>query len=301
MEALTTIKVTPTNWLGERDSVAPTEIDDAEWLEGRNVDSHPCKRRGGEVQEALVEGGTQIRAVRSYYRPDGTRHRVQFTASGKVWDDAVNVLSGLSGSTYPLIVPGPGFACLFTGVDRAKWVDPADSVWKEMNMPAGWIPKYATMHPLNRRLYVAPTTLGVDGFGWSNPDFTHANLSYVSAGGGGSEPIGGNRQPITGLAAGLGDDLCIFTADEIYQIRGLDPGTWRTRYVSGDIGNTAPRALVNIGHGIFFVHYSGAYLVNALGAVTFPPLTEGKQRAWRAMVHAYGQYLPSAHARKSVV
>ena len=289
------LSVKPKSWKGVRDNEAPSRILDEEWVDSREVDARLGKRRKGMVQIAQPEGAVQARAVVQYLRPDGTRHRLVFTSSGKLWDDSTEVLTGLSIANFPFITPGHGTAFFVNGVDAPRWRDPADSTWKALQgVPADWKPKYATFHPLNKRLYIAPTAAGVDYYAWSNADFVGTNASFVSPGGG-AEYVGGNREPITGIMHGLGDDTCIFTTDHVFQLRGLDPSNWRPRFVSGDIGLTAPRAMANLGHGIAFLHTSGLYLVNAVGAVTFPSLTEPKQRAWDVLRKTYEAYLQHAH------
>lgn len=288
--------IQPARWKGVRDHEPANHILDEEWVDSLNVDARIGGRRAGKEQVSQVEASTNVMGVSAYRRPDGSLHFAEFRSSGKVFDDGVQVLSGLSTSNFPMLVPGNGTIFVFNGANPPYWRDPGDSVWKLLqNVPSGWAPKFATFHPLNKRLYMAPTAAGVDYFAWSNADFTGSSLSFVAPGGG-AEYIGGAREPITGLHHGLGDDTCIFTTDHIFQIRGLDPSDWRVRFVSGDIGCTSARTVVLIGHGLFFMHVSGCYLVNAVGAVTFPPLTAPKQNAWDALVKNFETYLPYAHA-----
>jgi len=294
-EESTSFTVQPKGWRGVRDNEPANKVLDEEWVDARNVDSRIGGRRQGLVEVSRNEADAKILGLNAYRRPDGSLHLASVNGNGKIFDDVTSAMTGLSTTAYPLVVPGNGTVFVFNGVDRPRWRDPADNVWKEFNVPSGWIPKYATYHPLNKRIYVAPTTAGVDYYAWSNADFTGSTLSFTAPGGG-AEYIGGHREPIMGIHHGLGDDTCIFTTDHIYQIRGLDPSDWRVRFVSGDIGCVSARTIALIGHGLFFMHTSGCYLVNAVGAVTFPPLTNPKQNAWDTLVKTYGNYLQYAHA-----
>lgn len=294
-EEPTSFTAQPKAWRGVRDSEPAHKILDEEWVNSSNVDSRTGRRRDGLTVKQTLESVSVI-GVAPYRYPDGTLHVLAYNSSGKVFSDGSQVLSGLSGANHPVISQGNGTVFIANGVNPVYWRDPADNVWKTLqNFPSGWVPKIVNYHPLNKRLYVAPTVAGVDYYAWSNADFTGATIAFTSPGGG-AEYIGGNREPITGMHHGLGDDFCIFTTDHLYQLRGLDPSDWRVRFVSGDVGCSAARSVVLIGHGLFFAHTSGCYLVNALGAVTFPPLTAPKQRAWDAMVKTYEAYLQYAHA-----
>lgn len=293
---LTTFQIQPKSWRGVRDNEPANKILDEEWVFSMNVDSRAGGRRDGVLSVTQVETSVNVKALSSYRRPDGSAHFAQFHSNGKLFDDGSQVLSGLDAANYPMLVPGNGTIFFFNGVNPGYWRDPADGTWKLLQgMPSGWAPKYATFHPLNKRLYVAPTAAGVDYYAWTNADFVGSTISFVAPGGG-AEYIGGLREPVTGLHHGLGDDLCIFTTDHTYQIRGLDPSSWRVRFVSGDVGCCSARTIVLIGHGLFFMHPSGCYLVNALGALTFPPLTQPKQRAWDTMIRQFEPYLQYAHA-----
>jgi hypothetical protein len=290
------ISVIPLAWQGVRDTTSPSRILDEEWVDCRNVDAKKGGRRRGDSQVSL-NIASPVKGLSYYRRPDGSLHLVSFTEDGKLWDDTTNVLSGLNTAAIPDFGRGSGFVITVNGVDLPRWRDPADNVWKNLqNFPSDWRPKTIVVNPLNRRIYVAPAGSGVDSYGWSNPEPNGSNMSFVAAGGGGAEPIGGTREPITAIRAGLGDDTCIFGENHIFQLRGLDPSSWTVRFVSDDVGTLNPAVTITIGHGIFFVHASGAYLVNALGAVTFPPLTEPKGRAWKTLVETYGDYMKYAHA-----
>lgn len=295
-EEITTFQIQPKAWRGIRDNEPANKILDEEWVYGMNVDSRIGGRREGITQVALQEAAVVILGVSPYRRPDGVVHLAQFNSNGKIYDDTTLAVSGLSASNFPTFAQGNGTVFFANGINSMYWRDPADNVWKVLqNLPSGWLPKYVTYHPLNKRLYIAPTQAGVDYYAWSNADFVGANITFTAPGGG-AEYIGGNREPITGLHHGLGDDTCIFTTDHVYQIRGLDPSDWRIRFVSGDVGCSAGRTVVLIGHGLFFMHASGCYLVNAVGALTFPPLTLPKQKAWDRLIRDYEGYLQYAHA-----
>ena len=288
--------VQPRAWKGVRDNVAPNKLEDVEWVDSREVDTRFAKRRSGMSQISLVEGATSARALATYLRVDGTKHRLVLTGNGNLYEDAGVIKSGVSIASFPDFAFGAGSIFLTNGSNLPFWRDPADGVWKDLqNVPGTWLPKYCMYHPLSRRLYLAPTAAGIDYFAWTNPSFVGTDVSFKAVGGGGSEALG-TGEPITGIIHGLGDDTCIFTTDHIFQIRGLDPSSWRPRFVSGDLGCVAHRTINVIGHGTFFMHTSGCYLVNALGAVTFPALTEPKSRAWDVLRKTYENYLQYAHA-----
>ena len=296
MEEPAKFAANPKQWRGSRDTEPANRILDEEWVDSRNVDSRIGGRRAGVFQRAIVGAPGGIYGISPYRRPDGSLHRAVVTSEGKLYDDTTLVLDGISTTNFPLLVPGHGSLFIVNGMDAPRWRDPADGVWKFLqNVPTDWKPGYATFHPLSKRLFFAPTAAGMDWYAWSNADFTGANITF-SGPGGGAEYVGGNREPITSIMHGLGDDLSIYTTDHVYQIRGLDPSNWRPRFVSGDLGSSAGRATVILGHGNFFAHYSGCYLVNAIGAVTFPPLTFPRQNAWDEMVKANETTFTRSHA-----
>ena len=201
--------------------------------------------------------------------------------------------------TIPDAEGGIGSLVIARGVDQPMlWKNPGTGLWEALLAATGVTqrPRTLTIDSAGPRLFVAPDSNGPDSWSWSAAgDFT----KWATADGGGSEPVGEDREPIVAARAGLGNDAAIFKQNHIYAREGSDPQSWVLHRISSDVGLTAMRSVVRVGKGMFFIHESGAYFLNAVGSVTFPPLSQRIQTTWDAMVEAYGAYLKYAHASYS--
>lgn len=267
-------RVIPIRWYGIRDDVDPVAIREDEWQDARNMDIDGT--RPGLTEVVTHEAGIAVVGLHFYRRPDGTKHRVAILANGKVYEDTSAVLTGLTGAA-PFLLSGLGAMIILDPGGTPRFRDPADGVWKTFPVPTAWPIKVASFDSVARRVFVAPTDLGVDSWGWCTiDDFT----KWTKTNGGGQEPVGPDDSPIEAIGGFVGDNVAIYKADHIWIREGADPTTWQFRAISADTGTSAPRALFKVGHGNFFIHGQGAQLLNALGSIMFPPLSDPISVRW---------------------
>lgn len=295
--------VLPRRWKGIRNNESSVLLDIDEWADSNNFDSRfgwTGKGSTKEIEKFPVN--LSVHGISNYYDVNGVLHRVWINQEGSIFEDTVDtgfkLGAGnlqLNSTTGPIPYFGIGSGSSVVTRDGAKnavWKDPADSVWKELTGPSG-IPKGITFEIGGPRMFAFPGDLGNDAWEWSAAgDFT----KWVASEGGGQEPIGDDREDIVAIEGGLELNMGIYKRNHIYMRDGADPTSWRILPVSNDLGLTAPLSIVRLAKGHFFVHESGAYFLNAVGAVSFPSLTFKIQRTWDAMVEQFGAYLRYAHA-----
>lgn len=278
-------------------------LDPNEWAASKNFDSRMGWSGAGSTSvQTWIPGNLAAIGMRHYFDKSGVIHRVLVAENGSIYEDGsaipitfspASLLLTDANGLIPIFAPGIGGIVIARGTAFAPArKDPADNVWKELLGS----PKFTgvSMERAGPRLFGFPNSATeTDTVTWSSiGDFT----KWATADGGGSEPIGNDRQPIIGIEAGLQDAMAYYKRDYIYVRNGTDPKSWRITLVSSDVGLTAPLSLVRIGKSHFFVHESGAYFLNAVGAVIFPPLTERIQKSWDDMVKNFGTFLRFAHA-----
>lgn len=296
-------QVIPRQWRGIRDSEAPLLLDPNEWASSKNFDSRMGWSGAGSTPvQTWTPANLASVGMRHFFDKSGVIHRVLVSEDGKIQEDGAAITLTFSPSSLVLTDANgliPGFAPGIGGIVIARGPsfaiirkDPADNVWKEVLSA----PKFTgvSMERAGPRLFGFPNSATeTDTVAWSAiGDFT----KWATVDGGGSEPIGNDRQPIIGIEAGLQDAMAYYKRDYIYVRNGTDPTSWRITLVSSDVGLTAPLSLIRIGKSHFFVHESGAYFLNAVGAVIFPPLSERIQDSWDQMVKNFGTFIRFAHA-----
>jgi len=267
-------QVIPAFWKGIRDNVDGIAILEEEWQDASNHDHDGV--RPGLTEVVVLEAGVGVVGLHYYNRADGSQHRVAALANGKLYEDSSLALSGMSGQP-PVFTSGLGTVIVLDPSGTPHFRDAADNTWKTLPTPSAWVPKVGSIDRIGRRLYLAPTDLGPDAWGYSAVDKV---TKWASTDGGGQEIVGGDGQPIGGIGYFVGDNMAIYKYDMLYLREGADPANWKFRAISADVGTRSPRALVALGHGNFFAHSAGASLVNAVGSVLFPPLSDPITTRW---------------------
>ena len=267
-------KIIPLRWLGIRDDIDPVALREDEWQDAMNMEVDGT--RLGITEIVTHAPGVAVVGLHFYRRPDGTNHRVAVLANGTVWEDAGQVLSGLTGSA-PFITSGLGAIVILDPSGTPRWRDPADGVWKNYPTPAAWPVRVASFDSVARRFFVAPTDLGPDSWGWSVLD---KMSDFTKASGAGQEIVGPDDSPIMAIGNFVGESLAIYKLDRLYLREGADPTSWAFRAISADVGTDAPRVITKVGHGNFFIHGQSAGLLNAVGSLIFPPLSEPISVRW---------------------
>ncbi len=292
-------QVMPDEFRGIREVRSKIIIGTREWASVKNMDSRYGFSSPGSTFLYNFDAGTprEVWGTAYYFDKNGNVREVVITSDLKIFDERVLTAASYVGSEVPDIASISGGVIVARGAgNSAVWKDPLDDAWKTFVASTGTAPKprTVTVHPGGPRLFMAPTTDGVDYLGYSGPA---AYTKWATADGGGAENIGEDREPIVLLRYGLGDNTVVYKPNHVYIIQGSNPATWIIHLISSDLGVTAPAASgLRVGKGQFFVHESGAYFVNAVGEVTWPPLTDPIQKTWDAMIEAYSAYLKYAHA-----
>lgn len=295
--------ILPRRWKGIRNSEAPVLLDPDEWADSLNFDARFGWSNPGKTLIETVNLGQAVLGVSHFFDKDGTIHRVVVLADGNIYEDNVLVTSKPFSPTaisvtdtsgpIPHFAPGKGGMALARGTSLFPLFRNATTgVWEELTAA----PKFEgiVMDPDGPRLFGFPNSTGEpDTWSWSSiGDFT----KWAVADGGGTEPIKEDRQKLVGLSADLENDIVIYKRGRIYVRQGSNPDTWKITLVSNDVGLDAPNSLLKIGKSHFFVHESGAYFLNAVGSISFPPLTFPIQETWDKMLKDFGSFLKFAHA-----
>lgn len=301
--ALRAFQILPKRWRGIRNEESALLLDPDEWADSKNFDSRMgWSGTGSTTIQTWTGGSLACLGLRHFFDKNGVIHRVLVSEDGGIFEDGsaipltfsptAIVLTDAAGR-IPSFAPGLGGIVIARGAPFSVIrKDPADDMWKVLlNAPQF---TGVSMERAGPRLFGFPNSLTeTDTVAWSAAaDFT----LWTTAGGGGTEPIGNDRQPIIGIEGGLENAMAYYKRDYIYIRRGTDPETWRIDLATSDIGLTAPLSLIRLGKSHFFVHESGAYFLNPVGAVIFPPLSEKIQRTWDTMIDNFGSYLRFAHA-----
>ncbi|MGI0015960.1 MAG: hypothetical protein ACREBU_21275, partial [Nitrososphaera sp.] len=295
--------IIPRRWRGVRNSEAELLLEPDEWADSRNFDSrYGWSSPGSTLLQTVTPGALSVIGLSHFFDKDGLLKRVMITSNGSIYLDGVLVTQqvfsttaiGITNINGEIPVMAAGAARIFIARGTLQSVihrDPVDSVWKELLLAPK--ARTLTLDPAGPRLFVSPDSTGQpDTWAWSAAgDFT----KWTVADGGGEEPIGEDRQKIIAIRANLENNLAIYKANRIYIRDGSDPKTWRLINTSNEIGAISP-SIINIGKGQGFIHESGFFLLNAVGAVAFPPLTERVQETWEFMLKNFGDYLRFAHS-----
>lgn len=302
--AIRAFQIIPKKWRGIRNSEAALLLDPDEWSDSKNFDARMgWSSAGSTLVQTTPVANKALLGLTHYFDKTGVLHPVIINEDGTIFDDNVAIGPKFSTAAISLTDPAgaiPDFAPGVGGIVIARGTslaplrkDPADDVWKEL---VGATPKFTgvSIERAGPRLFGFPnSSTESDTMAWSAAaDFT----KWLTADGGGAEPVGSDREPITGIEGGLEDAMAVYKRNHIYVRNGTDPETWKITLVASDIGLTAPATLIRIGKSHFFVHESGPYFLNAVGAVIFPHLAERVQKTWDDMVANFGSWLRFAHA-----
>lgn len=297
-------QIIPKKWRGIRNSEAALLLDPDEWADSKNFDARMgWSSAGSTLAQTTPVANKALIGLSHYFDKTGVLHTVVIDEDSTIFDDNVAIGPKFSAAAIPLtdvnggipdFAPGVGGTVIARGTAFAPLrKDPADNVWKELS---GTTPKFTgvSVERAGPRLFGFPNSSNEsDTMAWSAvADFT----KWAAADGGGSEPIGGDREPIVGIEGGLEDGMAVYKRNHIYVRFGTDPTKWKITLIASDLGLTAPATLLRIGKSHFFVHESGPYFLNAVGAVIFPHLADRVQKTWDDMVTNFGPWLRFAHA-----
>ena len=293
--------ILPRRWRGIRNSESALLLEPDEWADSKNFDARFGWSNDGSIEQITAGPvSKEVILLRHYYDTAGTLHRVWVNEDGTIFEDTTDVgltVPGITSltaidRTIPYFAAGTGAAVITRASQNPVWKDPGDATWKELTGPPATF-KGVTFDVGGPRLFGFPGSLGPDAWAWSAVgDFN----DWTTAGGGGEEPIGNNREDIVAIEGGLEANIGIYKRNSIWLRSGADPESWSIVNVSNDIGLTAPNSLLRIGKAHFIAHDSGAYFVNAIGSVSFPSLTFRIQDTWDRMIDNFGEYLRYAHA-----
>jgi len=291
--------IMPRRWRGTRDNEPAVLLGPDEWASSLNWDARFGRTNLGSTP-VLTLVGSQVITLDHFFDETGTLERVWADSDGDVYEDNVlkdTIRAGsynLASDTEPVISTAKGLGAFFffIGDGDPIWYDPSSSTYKTLTsapVGAGTLDGEVLQGP---RLLVAPGTLGSDAIAFTN---IGSFIDFIT-GDSGEEIIGIDREPVIAIAGGLELNTAIYKPNHTYILDGTDPATWTPTLVSSDVGLTAPNTIVKLGKAQFFVHESGAYFLNAIGAISFPSLTFRIQELWDEMVANFGTFLRYAHA-----